>query len=104
MVEAIAVEEEDRVAEASVTRDGYAELDNPKIVTMGRLVRFRMLDGSGERVAIVTRVHNQNCVNLFILMDASDDFHRGITAMLGSSVVFGLNEGQWRWPVISHNA
>lgn len=72
---------------------------NDRLVTMGRIVRYTMIDGSGERVAIVTKVRSQLCVNLFIFMDASDDYNRGFESILDPSVMFGPEPGQWHWPV-----
>jgi len=72
-------------------------------VTVGRIVRYLMPDGRGVRAAIVTRVWNPTLVNLFVFLDASDDYaelSKDATSLFASSVGFGTALGQWSWPII----
>ena len=82
------------------------EYKNDQFVTMGRIVRVKIDNGSSieSRVAIVTRVHSQNCVNLFVFLDGSVDYNwepPGTTSILLSSVMYGDKVDEWRWPVQS---
>ena len=60
--------------------------------TIGRIVHYKVDDG-GIAPAIITRVHNDDCVNLRIFLDGRPCESR-------TSVVRGDGRGQWDWPPI----
>lgn len=77
---------------------------NPVFITEGRIVRFKVDNGSSvkDRVAIVTHVFNQETVNLFVFLDSSKDHGwepPGTTSILVTSVLYGDGIGEWHWPV-----
>lgn len=58
---------------------------------IGRIVIYH--NGVVDYPAIITRVWNDNCVNLQIFED-------GIGILIRTSVVEGIGVAQWSWPVI----
>ena len=63
------------------------------IPTIGRIVHYNAFADEHVKVspAIITRVHNEECVNLRVFFDG-----RPSTPM--TSVVRGDKLGQWNWP------
>lgn len=62
--------------------------------TVGRIVLYRLEDGSGKEVpAIVTEVHSPTCVSLQVFP------HEDVGALtFKSSVVQGTGRRMWLWP------
>ena len=65
--------------------------------TIGRIVHFHAGDGI-DRPAIITHVW-ETCVNLSIFNDGSHE-PNAPAVVYATSVVEGLEVGQWSWPVI----
>ena len=81
-----------------------SEYKNDQFVSVGRIVRVLIDNGDSieDRMAIVTRVFGQHCVNLFVFLDGSVDYNwepPGTTSILLTSVMYGNDVDQWRWPV-----
>ena len=61
--------------------------------TVGRIVHFRTYSNDEVEPAIITKVHNDTCVNLRIFSDSqphNDEFRISVTQ--------GDSRGQWNWP------
>lgn len=73
-----------------------------KVPSIGRIVHYRAPDGSGIRAAMVTDVHGDFCVNLFVFLDAVKDYSQslaGVRSTHVSSVMLGDAAGEWNWPI-----
>lgn len=57
--------------------------------SVGRIVHF-IHGGRNIAAAIVTRVHSDTCVNLYVFFDAA--------AEARTSVCLGTSDGDWMWP------
>ena len=66
--------------------------------SVGRIVHYHPgPTGSEPEAAIVTRVHNDTCVNLVVFGEPTKEGGPDGIARL-TSVVFGEGEGCWSWP------
>jgi hypothetical protein len=61
--------------------------------TVGRIVHF--MDGGQPLPAIITKVHNDTCVNLRVFYDTNRN------GAWKSSVMQGTGDSSWAWPVIT---
>ena len=58
--------------------------------TVGRIVHF--MDGGQPLPAIITKVHNDTCVNLRVFYDTNRN------GAWKSSVMQGTGDSSWAWP------
>jgi hypothetical protein len=77
-----------RVDEMSAARDRVRSMENKP--TIGRIVHFLHSDG-GKRAAIITAVHNDECVNLAVFPPSGPSYSE-------TSVLMGADAGRWCWP------
>ena len=78
------------------------EITATKVPSVGRIVHYHAPDGSGIRAAIITMVHSNTCVNLFVFLDLTMDYSEflaGRISTLVSSAMLGGAAGEWHWPV-----
>ena len=67
--------------------------------SIGRIVRYIVPEhmskatAGEQRAAIITRVHSETCVNLFVYFDGD-----GVENGRVTSVCFGTEPGQCMWP------
>ena len=66
----------------------------PKVrPSLGRIVLYKSVEAGEEQAAIISRVYNDDSVNLHILRDSGD-----VPIGLKREVMEGNLPGQWRWP------
>lgn len=72
---------------------------NPK-PTVGRIVHYRLKEGKSKgeiRPAIITRLWTDDCVQLTVFVDGSNDGYDSLT-IWETSVNRGDEVGYWNWP------
>lgn len=64
--------------------------------TLGRIVHYVTANGE-SRAAVITRVHNETCVNLHVFLDGDVDLHARQTSVVQTDETT-RQPGCWLWP------